>query len=53
MRILEMDLKPPFSYSKWVLQAILLVTVFSKCVLAVQILTPPFSLIVPNFLVFF
>jgi len=32
MRILKMCLKPPFSHAKWVLEAILSLTVLSNCV---------------------
>jgi len=44
-----MCLKQLFSYSKWVLQMILFLTVF----LVVQTLTSLFSLTVSNFVVFF
>jgi len=46
-----MCLKQSFSYFKWVLQAILALTVFKTVFLAFQILIPPFSLTVQNFLV--
>jgi len=36
MRILKMYLKQSFFYSKWVLQAILSLTVFSNCVLNIS-----------------
>jgi len=49
MNIPKMYLKQSFSHSKWVLQAILSLTILSNCVLAVQILTSLFSLTVPNF----
>jgi len=48
MRIPKMCFKLLFSHSKWVLQAILSLTVF----LAVQTLTPLFSLTVPNYVAF-
>jgi len=40
-----------FSHSKWVSQAMLSLTVFSICLLAVQTLIPFFSLTVLNFVV--
>jgi len=49
IRIPKMCLKLPFSHYNWVLQSILYLTVF----LAIQILTPLFSLTVLNFVVFF
>jgi len=49
MRILKICLRQLFSYPKWVLQAILSLTVF----LADQTLIPFFYVIVPNFVVFF
>jgi len=48
-----MCLKLLFFHSKLVLQEILSLTVLSNCVSAVQILTPLFSRIVPNLVVFF
>jgi len=53
MRIPEMCLELSFCHSKWGLQVILSVTVLSKCVLAVQTLTPLFSPTVLNFVLFF
>jgi len=48
-----MCLKLSFSHSKWVLQAILPLTVFQTVFLSVQNLTPFFSLTVLHFVVFF
>jgi len=53
LRIPKMCLKLSFSYLKWVLQAILSLTVVSTVFLSVQSLTPLFSLMVPNFVVSF
>jgi len=52
IRISKICLKLLFSHFKWVLEAYLPVTDFSVF-LAVQSLTPLFSLTVPNFVVFF
>jgi len=48
-----MCLKQSFSHSKWVLQAILSLTVLSSCVSDSSSLTPLLSLDVPNVVVFF
>jgi len=50
MKIPKMYFKQSFSHSKWVLQAILSVTVYSN---GVQTLTPIFPLTVLNFVVLF
>jgi len=48
-----MCLKLSFCHYKWGLQVILFLTVLSKCILAVQVLTPLFSPTVLNFVLFF
>jgi len=48
-----MCLKQSFSKYKGVLQAILSLTIFLNYILAIQTLTPLFSLTVPNFVLFF
>jgi len=53
MRISKTCLKQSFFYSKWVLQAILSLTVLSNCVSGSSNLTLLFSLTVPNFVLFF
>jgi len=56
MRFRKICLKLSFSHFKWVLQAILSLTVLSNCVsvsLTVRILTPLFSLTLPAFVLFF
>jgi len=53
LRIPKMCLKQSLFHSKWILQAILSLTVFLNCLSDVQSLTPLFSLTVPNFVVLF
>jgi len=53
MNIPKIYLKLSFSHSKWVLQAILPCLSIKTVFLAVQTLTPLFSLTVPYFVVFF
>jgi len=48
-----MCLKQSFSYFKWVLHAILSLTVLSKCITGSSNFDPPFSLTVPNFVMLF
>jgi len=48
-----MCLKESFPYSKWVLGADLSLTVLSNCVSVRLNFDTPFSLTIPNFVVFF